>query len=179
MGHYVRDAHVFVDESKTRGYFIAAAAVAAHDAQAADRLIRAHARAGQRRIHFTNESDSSRKNLLSRFAESGVSVTVYAARGLSDPEARKLCLRTLLDDLAAAQAGRLVIEQDDSLMAADRRLIQATLRERDYAGLRYEHARPADHALLWVSDAVAWCYQARGDWIRRAEPLVTEIHRLT
>jgi len=57
---------------------------------------------------------------------------------------------------------------DVSLLAADPRLISERLRRRGRAAaLRYEHAAPHEHPLLWVSDAIAWCLQAGGDWPRR------------
>ena len=47
------------------------------------------------------------------------------------------------------------------------------LRDKEEAtGLHYRHAVPHEYPLLWVSDAVAWCYSSGGDWMRRAEPLV-------
>lgn len=61
-------------------------------------------------------------------------------------------------------------------MSADRRLIASVLHEERNTDLKYQHAAPHEYPLLWVSDAVAWCYSNGGDWMRRAEPLVE--HRL-
>ena len=38
--------------------------------------------------------------------------------------------------------------------------------------MQYRHVTPHEHPLLWVSDAVAWCYSNGGDWIRRVEAIV-------
>jgi hypothetical protein len=38
--------------------------------------------------------------------------------------------------------------------------------------LLYEHLKPHEEPLLWVPDAVAWCYGNGGDWRRRVAPLV-------
>ncbi|WP_410622993.1 hypothetical protein [Amycolatopsis sp. cmx-8-4] len=40
--------------------------------------------------------------------------------------------------------------------------------------LTYEHVDSTAEPLLWISDAVAWCFGAGGDWRRRASPLITE-----
>lgn len=173
-------SHVFVDESKSRGYFVAAAAAAPNRVQELDRGMRSLTRKGQRRIHFTSESDSSRRSLISRMCELDVSVQLYVVRGESDREARTKCLQALITDVANSGVSRLVLERDDSLMVSDRRTIRQaleTLNCRDR--LRYEHVSPQEQSLLWVSDAVAWCHQAGGDWVRRASPLVGGITHLS
>ncbi len=104
---------------------------------------------------------------------------MYVAEGLPDKTARPLLIEALVADLALSGASRLMIERDESLVEADRRTIRSALVTNNYVhNLVYEHRAPTDYAMLWVSDAVAWCYQAGGDWIRRAEPLVTGITRL-
>ncbi|MFD6054629.1 hypothetical protein [Agromyces sp. NPDC060279] len=173
-------SHVFIDESKARGYYIAAAAVTEHDVIATEKELRQLVRRGQRRIHFVRESDSSRRSLLSRMQSLGVSVQLYTATGLTDRAARKLCLDALVDDLASSGATRLCMERDDSVADADRRIVRNALVRNNYLdGLRYEHAAPQERPLLWVSDAVAWCYQSGGDWLKRAAPLVRGTRRLT
>lgn len=169
-------AHVFVDESKTRGYFVAAAAVAPENVAIIDRSLRKLTRRGQSRMHFKSESDSSRRNLLARMGEMDVRVQLYVVRGYSDKDARVMCLQALVSDLAEAGATRLLIERDESIMAADRRIIRASLIENEYLDqLQYQHVAPSDHSVLWVSDAVAWCHQAGGGWIKRASPIVGEV----
>lgn len=72
-----------------------------------------------------------------------------------------------------ADVAELVIERDESTEQVDRRLIAELIRRRG-AHLRYRHASPHEHPLLWVSDAVAWCTSHGGDWSRRARSLVGE-----
>ena len=171
--------HVLVDESKTKGYFIAAAAVAPENVTTIDKSLRKLTRRGQSRMHFKSESDSSRRQLLARMAEMDVRVQLYVVRGHSDKDARVMCLQALVSDLAEAGVARMLIERDDSIMAADRRIIRASLIENEYLDqLQYQHVAPADHSVLWVSDALAWCHQAGGEWIKRAEPIVGGITKL-
>ena len=105
--------HVFVDESKTKGYFIAAAAVAPENVTTIDKSLRKLTRRGQSRMHFKSESDSSRRQLLARMAEMDVRVQLYVVRGHSDKDARVMCLQALVSDLAEAGVARMLIERDD------------------------------------------------------------------
>ena len=92
-----------------------------------------------------------------------VRVQRYVVSGHCDKVARIMCLQALVSDLAGAGVTRLLIERDASIMAADRRIIRASLVDNDYVDqLHYPHVAPADHSVLWMSDAVAWCHQARG-----------------
>lgn len=127
---------------------------------------------GQRRVHFKSESDSRRRQILSRMCALDVRVGVWVVRQLPDREARPLSLGSLVDAAARAAVSQLAIERDASLESADRRLISEVLRRHGATQLDYRHAAPHEHPLLWVSDAVAWCYSNGGDWIRCAEPIV-------
>jgi len=57
-------AHIFVDETKDRGYLIAASVVLPRDLQPARAALRALLLPGQRRIHFTKEKDPRRRAIL-------------------------------------------------------------------------------------------------------------------
>jgi len=72
---------------------------------------------------------------------------------------------------------RLVLESrgpsDDH---RDARTLAAALAPAPSAsGLVYEHLRPYEDPLLWIPDAVSWCYGAGGDWRRRVSPLVERV----
>lgn len=100
MSTFKPRAHVFVDESKARGYFIAAAAVSSLDVKSVDQSLRQLTRRGQSRIHFRSESDSSRRALLDQMKSLDVEVQLYVVRGNSDKDARRLCLEALVADLS-------------------------------------------------------------------------------
>lgn len=97
---------------------------------------------------------------------------MYTSRASTDRLGREACLEALLVDTRELEAGRLVVELDESVMKADRRLMAKRLR----SDLPYLHAPAVSEPLLWVSDAVAWCWQRGGDWKRRAQPLVAHVH---
>lgn len=79
----------------------------------------------------------------------------------------------------SADATRLVLEQDDSLLAWDaRRLWEITGQVGCRDTLRYSHARASEELLLAVPDAVAWCWAKGGHWRDRIRPAVTGVERL-
>lgn len=174
----ISDAIADWAECKANGYYIAAAVVMPHDSTRLDKAVRELNRPGQRRIHFTKESDSSKRKLLSEISKLGISVVVYKVKGQRDPAARQLCLNTLIDDLATHRCTHVILERDISVEETDRKVIAAALRRNDGYKLVYKHASPSEHTLLWVSDMIAWCCYKDGDWLRRAEPLIAEIRTL-
>lgn len=163
---------VYVDESKARGYYAVATAIAIGDLRSAERALRDLLKPGQRRIHFKSESDSRRREILSRMCALDVRVSVWMVKRKPDKEARPLSLGALAADAVKSGAALLIIERDESLERADRRLIAEVIRRAGSSELEYRHVAPHEHPLLWVSDAVAWCYSNGGDWVRRVEPIV-------
>lgn len=163
---------VYVDESKARGYYVVATATATGDIHASERMLRELLKPGQRRIHFKSESDSRRRQILSRMCALEVRVSVWVVKRRPDREARPLSLGALTEGAVRAGVAQLILERDVSLERADRRLIADTIRRVGSTQMQYRHVAPHDHPLLWVSDAVAWCYSHGGDWVRRVEAIV-------
>ncbi|CAM5380591.1 hypothetical protein LSHI6S_01898 [Leifsonia shinshuensis] len=73
----------------------------------------------------------------------------------------------------------MILERDESIERTDRQLIAAALARNNGFRLGYEHTSPNEHALLWVSDMVAWCCYKGGDWLRRVQPLIVATRTLT
>lgn len=170
-------AHVFVDETKQRGLVVAAVTVRSQDLTATRTLMRELLLEGQERLHFTKESDSRRRRIAATLRDSEVTADIYDARQVTDARAaRRLVLDRLVDDLAAADAARLVVERDDSLVVADRRVLEARVRVAGVDGrLRYDHLPPRSEPLLWAADAVAWCWVHHGTWRSAVQPLVRRV----
>jgi len=168
--------HVFLDETKQRGYVVAAAAVVSGELDPLRRVVRGLVLPGQRRLHMKTERDSRRREIVAVLVDAAVEVVIYDAgrRYPTERAARGECLRAVVADAAAAVGEtRLVLEQDDSLVRWDgQRLIElaraAECRER----VRYNHLRASAEQLLAVPDAVAWCWARGGEWRRRVDPVV-------
>jgi hypothetical protein len=92
-------------------------------------------------------------------------MTPSAAYG-TEWERRSACLRALVADAAQRGDAMLILEQDDTLIAADRKLLYRAARDERCPDLRYEH-RAAAEQLLALPHAIAWCWAKGGDWQRR------------
>ncbi|MFD9614703.1 hypothetical protein ACFWWS_35595 [Streptomyces sp. NPDC059083] len=173
--------HAFVDETKQNGLLIAATFAEPRHVQQASKVLQAKRMPGQNRIHFKTEKDARRREICSTLCTMDVQVRVYDATGIrSAREARTSCLTAVVEDLAFHGGGRLTIEQDDSLTDSDRRTLYSAVRKFGVADtLSYQHVRPNQQPLLWVSDAVAWCFAKGGDWRRRVTPLIAEVRTLS
>lgn len=169
--------HVFVDETKDDGLQLIAAAVVPGEVAAARKNIRALTMPGQRRIHFTQESNARRKQILDAVDEIAPRVTIYDGSAHPRKRQRDACLHTLMIDLAHERCGRLVLEADDSLIRQDRQLLYTLTRKHGLVDMQYEHQRAREEPLLTIPDAIAWSWQ-RGDWWRtRVRHLVTAVQR--
>ncbi|OEV12978.1 hypothetical protein [Streptomyces nanshensis] len=173
-------AHIFLDESKAGGYLVAAAVVLPRDLGPARTTLRGMVLRGQARLHFTKESDSRRRTLLSAMESLGARILLYDASAIRPAhEARAACLEAVVSDAADLGAHRLVLEQDDSVLTADRRLLYQQVRKAEIEDiLTYEHMRPSAECLLWIPDAIAWCWSRGGAWRRRAKPMIETVRAL-
>lgn len=171
-------SHVFVDEFKAGGYYITAAVISPAGVTATRSATRGLLHRGSSSVHFRAERDATRRAFLKGAAQTGVKTIDYITSGQPNKIARPACLGAPIQNLCDAEAERLVLEQDDSLAAADRRIIHAELRARGNTGLDYRHMRRTEEPLLWVGYAVAWCFQKGGPWRIEAEPLIGEVRRL-
>jgi hypothetical protein len=172
--------HVFVDETKAKGFVMVAARVPSCDVTQARRKMTSLLRPSQRRIHFTDERDTSRKRILAMVSSLNAEITIYDASALrGNLWPRDACLAAIIEDAAARKDQLLVLERDDSLVASDRRVIfQSTHKFGCDGTLRYEHRRAYEESLLWIPDAIAWCWAYGGRWRQRVEHLVGETRRL-
>lgn len=175
--HSLRGPHVFVDETKTRDYVMVAAALLPGDVNIARRQLRGMLLPRAERIHFTHERNSRRRQVLAEMCELDVQVQIYAARTKDHVAGRHACMKAILDDVLEAKAQMLVLELDDSVAQADRRIIAERFRFEDQPP-EYRHMRAKEEPLLWISDAVAWCYQRGGEWRELCRPLVLEEHEV-
>jgi hypothetical protein len=167
--------HGFLDESR-RGatYLVAVTLVRSRDLDAMRSVMRGLVKRGQRRIHFNDEGDRQRKEVLAQISALGVRAYVWTCKHNSDALARSACLFDMIPRLVDLDVSRLVLESCQHQDAADRRVLAAGVRKFGGA-FTYEHLRPVEDPLLWISDAIAWSYGAGGDWRRRAVELIDEV----
>ncbi len=138
-------------------------------------MLRGRVLPGQRRLHMKDESDSRKRSIATAIAVNGITATIYDAgrRHDTERERRAACLTALVVDAAGRDHVMLVLEQDDTLVVSDRKLLYRATREAACPDLRYEHRRAVVgvEQLLALPDAIAWCWAKGGDWRRRIHHL--------
>jgi len=169
--------HIFLDESKQRGYIIVAGVVLPEALTAARKALRTLVMPGQRRVHFHKESTARRRQIIATVTDTGARARIYTSSGRRrEIDARAACLQAVVTDAAAHGAHMLVLEQDDSLLWWDRqRLFELTRQTGCADTLRYEHHRGAAEELLWIPDAIAWCWSRGETWRQLVHPLVDDV----
>jgi hypothetical protein len=165
--------HAFVDENTVRGIMVAAAIADPRALGSARKVLTELRMKGQERLHFKSERDSRRREICSALVTLDVSVYIYHAATLNPKQGRPRCLEMLVADLAELSATRLILEQDDSTMKADRRVLYDAVGKHGLRDqLSYHHLRAKQEPMLWIPDAVAWCVAKGGEWPARVRPLV-------
>lgn len=164
--------HAFVDESITSAYVFAAVIVPAHHVADGRRVMRKLLGRGQKRTHFYKESDARRSQILDGIESLDADVRVYVAKKVRS--ARMDCLSRMVPNLAAAGVTRLILERDDSLVDADRKMLYGLTRD-GVPHMVYAHLRAKEDELLWAPDAIAWCWSRGGQWRHRVGAYVAEI----
>lgn len=170
--------HAFVDESKKNGLLIVASIVPVEHVQATRKVMNGLLLKNQRRIHFKHEHDRRKKQIVAEIARLPITIRLYhASLDRGELEARRSCLTRLAVDLRSLDATLLVVERDDSLVEHDRRWLFESIRR---AGdeMDYLHLRAHEESLLWIADALAWCWPAGGMWRDRVRTLVRAENRL-
>lgn len=172
--------HAFADESVRDTYLICAVLARPGEVDSVRRILRAHRKPGQRRVHFAKEGDARRRLMLSGLAKLDLRVRIYESTG-PDVAARARCLRSLVDDLVNLGVQRLVLEKLETQVRADRLTIRSQLAVSTPEGdpqLAYQHLQAHEEPMLWAADAIAWAYGAGKDWRRRTAGLVDKAVRL-
>jgi hypothetical protein len=170
--------HVFVDESR-RGstYLLAAALLCPAELAPVRSTMRGLRVRGERKVHFKHEREPIQKKIAAELVSRQLRTRVYTGTGR--PEVvRQLALHELVLDVLSLGTRRLVLDSRGRVGdQADRRVIHSALRaaKAEPDTLSYEHVRSHEEPALWISDAVAWCFGAGGEWRRRIEPIIEKV----
>lgn len=171
-------AQLFVDESKRRGFVMVAVEypsshVASHRATISKQL-----RPGQRRIHFKTERESVRRHFIEVIAAQQPQAFVFSATSGYEPLARIECLKAISALAIRRNANRLVIERDETRDRDDRRTLTDAFRGHQNH-LTWEIQQSSTEPLLWVADAIAWCWaHPQKQWRDSVQDLVADQYRV-
>jgi len=117
------NGRVFVDETKHRAYLMLAAVLLPADVAPLRRAMRGLVLPGQRRVHMRKESAPHRRLIADTIVRSGITAVIFDARDTypNELDARQACLQGVIAYADDAGVTRLVLEQDDPLLAWDAR----------------------------------------------------------
>jgi len=172
---------IYVDETKAKGYLIAAASGAPEQLKISRKEIAALILPGQRSLHMKAEQDTRRRLIVDTIIrmgnDLGVQAVVYdAGRVGTERDRRARCLQALVDDAARHVAAEIVFDLDETLLSWDRqRMIELTRAAGARDRLTYSHRTRHEERLLAIPDAIAWCWAKGGDWRQRVQPLVADV----
>ena len=169
--------HAYVDESiRGRDYMICVTRIPSSETKTARRKLRALTSPGQRRIHFSSESDQRRRVLLKKMAALETGSVIYVAQHPDQVAARAAILAATVPDLVNAKVTRLVLESRQGQDHRDRSIISRMIDTRVSHPFAYTHSTPSNEPLLWVPDAVAWAWGRDRRWRKLVDDLqlVTE-----
>ncbi|RPF22789.1 hypothetical protein [Myceligenerans xiligouense] len=152
---------VFADETKAKEFTIVAAFVPPHKVHVLRSAMRGHRMRGQRSIHFNSERDAVRRAVLRTLVEFGVTSAIFRGATRKGRNPREACVRELARYSRQNGCRSLVLDLDESVVAQDRRWLHEELCKTD---VRYDHLHRHEEPLLWVADAIAWCWQRGGQW---------------
>jgi hypothetical protein len=174
--------HIFVDETKERGYILVASVHAATDVEGLRKTLREKfILPGQSRIHMAKERDARRRAIADAICRADVTATIYdAGCRYRDPlDARAACLQAIIDGLPPGEQTLIVLEQDDSILHWDKQFLYNAVRAAGIAGrVRYAHHRAKTELLLAVPDAIAWCWARGGRWKDRVQAAVIDVKQV-
>ncbi len=151
-----------------------------HEVRAARKSVARLKARGQRRVHFAEESDQRRRQLLTAVLELPISVDIYLARERDQVASRNAILKLMVSQLGAAGVRRVTFDSRHGQDHRDRSIIHRALSPNSRIPLLYEHRESAHEPLLWVPDAIAWAWGRDGTWQSRVrcsgvEPTVHDV----
>lgn len=170
---------LFVDENTSRGYLFAVLRTPMHHKPELRKALNLLRMPGQSRIHFVDERNSRRREILSVITSLRPALTIITSQSKTQKVAREQCLRALLRLAQDHDVASVTLERDESVLQFDRRILFEEGRAIGPAlRVRYHHESPRAEPLLWVPDAIAWSFAKGGDWRRRVLPLIDQVIRV-
>lgn len=177
----MNSSHIYVDETKAKGYLVAAATGSQSQLAVCRKEIDSLILPGQRSLHMNAEADPRRRKIADTIVTmgetQGITAVIYdAGRNGTEKERRFQCLRALVHDAAELEQAKIIFDLDETLHKWDRqKMIELTRTADTGQRITYaHHSRNAD-LLLAIPDAIAWCWARGGEWRKRIRPIVRNV----
>ena len=168
-------AQVFIDESHRKSKYLLIAVFVPHpDVNTLRQLLRRVPDKPGQAIHMTKAGNQLRLRLSSLIVEQefGCLVIEHANPASTQIEARMACLRTLCADSRIQVASRMTLDFSTTREQDCRIFEEHRSRHKSHFPI-YQHSPSRHEPLLWVPDAIGWCWGRGGFWKQLIEPCVT------
>jgi hypothetical protein len=158
---------ILVDESKRKDYIPCAVEIDLALAPAARVALNRLRLKGQRSIHFVNEREARKRHIIEQYLKENFNATCFVVQGKVESLARRNCLEALVESLDPLEHYVLVFDRDETREQSDRLTLSSQLKLLGTTNnVNFFHSEPHEEKLLWLPDAIGWCY-ARGGGFRR------------
>jgi len=157
--------HFYVDESRAHKgpYLLIATKIETSSSALIRKELKTFLNKGQKRIHFTNESDGRRKQILAVISNLEISCSIYSCSNKKDIEARYRCINALFQDTGPSGISRVVMEARESQDHRDLKWFKESRRFESHH-IVLAHSLPRTEPLLWIPDAIGWAYGRGNPW---------------
>ena len=178
MARRFRPTDAFVDESiRGQRYLMAYVLVEAQHLAGARHAVRELAPPGGR-LHFHQELNSVRREVLETVARLPVQialVTCQRRHGITEFMAREHCLTEIVRDLQSRSVPRLTIESRQHDLDDQRTVVRTRLAE---PSLVFDHRLGPTEPMLWIADAAAWALGAGPLWAGLIDAVIDRVVEL-
>jgi hypothetical protein len=168
---------LFADETKAKSYSFAVVAIQPEHLAESRRALSAMRIAGQRALHFKNENERRRKEIMKLIHKQGWQAVIVSSNEPNQRYARKACLHAVLEISKECRAPTTVFERDASVAKFDNQVLYRKTRQLDFAeNFTYSLLPRQSEPCLWVADAVAWSFARGGSWRKRLSGVLVGVH---
>jgi len=168
-------AQVFIDESYRKSkYLLIAVFISSSDVNTLRHSLRRVTEKPGQAVHMTKASNQLRLRLGSLIVEQRMDCLVIEHRnpGSTQLAARIACLRKLCVQSRVQTASHMTLDSSTSA-ERDCRIFEEHRRQYQSHFPIYQHTPSRNEPLLWVPDAIGWCWGRGGSWKQLIERCVT------
>ena len=166
---------MFSDESKERGYRMAAVVVRSEVVAQVRQDCKTWAAPGSRRFHARKEHDQRCKDALRKLSLMGDDVSIVVVErfaSVREAQLRESVLLGLASWAAESDVSRWIIELDEPARKADNRALSDFSKSTGSPEFEYLHLAGAADPVLWAADLAAWAWTKGGRYRDVIKPLV-------
>jgi hypothetical protein len=166
---------VFIDESHRKSkYLLIAAFIQSTDLNRLRHSLRGVTEKPGQTIHMTKASNQIRLRLCSLIVQQQIDCLVieHSYPSSTQLEGRMACLRKLCDETRVQLASHMTLDFSTTAQQ-DCHIFEEHRRRNQSHFPIYQHTPSRNEPLLWVPDAIGWCWGRGSHWKQLIGPCVT------